>query len=234
MNIKIKFKNLLIISAFVLASTITVVSALDLSKFSTKDVNTGLKDALKQGANYAVSTLGQENGFFNNSKVHIPLPESLKKVEEATKLLGLSGEFSKLEKTLNTSAEMAVTTAKPILLDAINKITFEDAKKILAGGDDSVTQYFRGVTSAQLQQKFLPIVKNNTAKLNVAEQYNKIAGPAASFGLLDRDAANLDAYVTSKATDALFMMIAEKEKELRSNPAGAATSILQKLFSTGK
>ena len=101
---------------------------------------------------------------------------------------------------------------------------------ILTGGDDSVTQFFKRSSSDQLLVKFMPIVKEQTAKLKLADQYNKFAGKAASAGLVDKKNADIDTYVTHKAMDGLFLMIAEEEKKLRSNPMGAGSELLGKVF----
>lgn len=206
------------------------VNAFDLSSISQKDASAGIKDALKQGADYAVSVLGKKNGFLVNDKVRIPLPDGIKQAESILKMVGLDGELKKIETNLNNSAELAVATAKPILINSINKMSLNDVKEILTGGDDSVTSYFRKSTSADLQKQFLPIVKQKIAQLKIADQYKMIAEPAAKFGVIDRNAANLDDYVTAKAMDGLFLMIAEKEKAIRQNPAESGTAILKKIF----
>jgi hypothetical protein len=132
--------------------------------------------------------------------------------------------------SMNRAAEMAVREATPILTDAVKKMSVQDAKGILTGGDDAATQYFRRATSAQLTQRFQPIVKKMTAKVQLAEQYNSLAGHAASFGLVKQEDANIDGYVTRKALDGLFIVIAEQERAIRKDPVGAATGIAQKVF----
>ena len=127
-------------------------------------------------------------------------------------------------------AENAVAEALPILSDAIRRMTLQDAKAILTGGDDSVTQYFRRSSSDQLVTRFRPIVKAATSKLQLAEQYNNFAGKAANFGLIDKKDADIDSYVTHKAMDGLFLVIAEEERKLRANPLGAGSAILKKVF----
>ena len=109
-------------------------------------------------------------------------------------------------------------------------MSVQDAKGILTGGEDSVTQYFKRTSTDQLTQKFKPIVSASTKKLQLAEQYNALAGKAASIGVVDKKDADIDAYVTQKAMDGLFLMIAEEEKKLRSNPVGAGSDLLKKVF----
>ena len=183
-----------------------------------------------RGADYAVSSLGKTDGFMGNPKVRIPLPGYLEKGKSALRMLGMGKQADQLVETMNHAAENAVAEAKPILVDSIKKMTVSDAKAILTGGDDSVTQFFKRSSSDQLKVKFMPIVKEQTAKLKLADQYNKFAGKAASAGLVDKKNADIDSYVTHKAMDGLFLMIAEEEKKIRSNPLGAGSAILGKVF----
>jgi hypothetical protein len=145
-------------------------------------------------------------------------------------MFGMGKQADQLVETMNHAAENAVAEAKPILVDSIKKMSVQDAKGILTGGDDSVTQYFKRTSTEQLTAKFMPIVKKETGKLQLAEQYNKFAGKAASAGLIDKKDADIDSYVTQKAMDGLFLMIAEEEKKLRSNPVGAGSDLLKKVF----
>ncbi len=212
---------------FFLSATVT---AAGLDAISSGDASAGVKEALASGADYAVASLGKSNGFLGNSKVKIPLPSYLQKAESALRMFGMGKQADELVETMNHAAENAVAEAKPILTDAIKKMTVQDAKAILTGGEDSVTQYFRKTSSEPLTQKFSPIVKKETGKLQLAEQYNSFAGKAASAGLIDKKNADIDAYVTQKAIDGLFLMIAEEEKKLRANPLGAGSDVLKKVF----
>ncbi len=210
--------------------SVGIAHAAGLDSFTNKDVSSGLKEALSQGADYAVTSLGQENGFLGNNKVRIPLPDSLKKVEKGLRTFGMGKQADQLVETMNHAAENAAAEAKPILLDSIKKMSVSDAKGIITGGEDSVTQYFRRTSSEALAKKFAPIVKSATQKVQLAEQYNQFAGMGVKYGLLDAKDANLDNYVTAKAIDGLFLMIAEKEKELRANPMEAGSALLKKVF----
>lgn len=218
------------LAVLVLFLTVPVLHAAGLDGISLFDASSGVKKALTTGADYAVSTLGKENGFLGNSKVKIPLPDSLQKAEKALRTLGMGKQADELVETMNHAAENAVAQSKPILLDSIKKMSVDDAKGILKGGEDGVTQYFKRSSSEALSLKFMPIVKNATKKVKLAEQYNKFGGKAASLGLIDKKDADLDAYVTQKAMDGLFAMIAEQEKNLRANPMGAGSELLKKVF----
>jgi hypothetical protein len=212
--------------------TLTAINgqAAGLDAISNVDASAGVKAALAKGADYAVASLGKENGFLGNSKVRIPLPGYLQQAEKGLRMFGMGKQADELIATMNHAAEQAVAEAKPILSDSIKKMSVQDAKGILTGGADSVTQYFKRTSTEQLTQKFMPIVKASTKKLQLAEQYNSFAGKAASSGLIDAKDADLDSYVTQKAMDGLFAMIAEEEKKLRANPVGAGSDLLKKVF----
>lgn len=216
--------------ALFLLLTAGLVQAAGLDAISTGDASAGVKEALAKGADYAVASLGKEGGFLGNSKVKIPLPGYLQKAESGLRMFGLGKQADQLIETMNHAAEQAVAEAKPILTDSIKKMSVQDAKGILTGGEDSVTQYFKRTSTEQLTAKFMPIVKASTKKLQLAEQYNSFAGKAASSGLIDQKDADLDGYVTQKAMDGLFLMIAEEEKKLRANPVGAGSDLLKKVF----
>jgi hypothetical protein len=204
--------------------------AVGIADLSSKDTASGIKEALSKGAEVAVSQLGKSNGFMGNARVKIPLPDSLQQVEGMMRQFGMGKQADELVETMNRAAESAVVEAKPILLNAVKGMSFDDAKAILSGGDDAATQYFKRKTSAPIGEKFLPIVKKATAKVQLADKYNQYAGKAAKFGLVDAKDANLDAYVTQKTLDGLYLMIAEQEKSIRKDPVGAGSSMLQKVF----
>lgn len=218
------------IFALFLTFTAAGVSAAGLDAISTGDASAGVKEALAKGADYAVASLGKNGGFLGNSQVRIPLPGYLQKAESALRMFGLGKQADQLVETMNHAAENAVAEAKPILSESIRKMSVQDAKGILTGGEDSVTQYFKRTSTEQLTARFMPIVKAATSKLQLADQYNAFAGKAASAGLVDAKDADLDSYVTQKAMDGLFLMIAEEEKKLRSNPVAAGSALLKKVF----
>ena len=213
-----------------LALTAASVQAAGLDAISSGDASAGVKEALAKGADFAVASLGKSDGFLGNDKVKIPLPGYLQKAESALRMFGMGKQADQLVETMNRAAENAVAEARPVLSDAIKRMTVQDAKAILTGGDDSVTQYFRRTTSDQLAARFMPIVKKQTGKLQLADQYNAFAGKAASAGLVDKKDADLDSYVTQKAMDGLFLMIAEEKKKLRANPVAAGSAVLKKVF----
>jgi Protein of unknown function (DUF4197) len=208
----------------------TQALALGLGNLSNADAVSGLKDALAQGSAAAVSKLGVENGFLGNDKVRIPLPDALKRMEGGLRLLGMQKQADDLVIAMNRAAEQAVPQAKVLLISAIRKMSVQDAKGILTGGDTAATEYFRKTTSSQLAAKFLPIVTKATAKVGLAQKYNLLAGRGAQLGLVDAKQAKIENYVTQKTLDGLFLMIAEQEKAIRRDPAGSATGMAKKVF----
>lgn len=204
--------------------------ALSLSDLSQKDASGGLKDALSQGAQLAVKQLGTPGGFSNNPDVRIELPGNLGKVAKKMKQFGMGAQVEELETSMNKAAEAAVPQAQALLLDAVKKMTVDDAKSILSGGNDSATQYLSKTSREQIREKFLPIVKGATDKVGVAQKYNQFAGQAAALGVVDAKSSNLEGYVTEQALNGLFEMIGKQEATIRENPAAAATSLAKKVF----
>jgi len=201
-----------------------------LDRISNKEAVAALRAALDKGAREAVSSLGRTDGFFGNPRVKIPLPESLQKAEGWMRRLGMGRYADELVLTMNRAAEAAVPEARTLLVGAVKKMTVEDAKGILTGGDTAGTAYFRRSTEEQLRARFLPIVRRATAKVKLAEKYNEYADKGVRFGLLSKQDANLDAYVTQKALDGLFLVIADEERKIRQDPVGSASSIIRKVF----
>ncbi|NMG74558.1 DUF4197 domain-containing protein [Aromatoleum diolicum] len=219
-----------ILRAFALLVICVPVWAAGLANITDGEASGGLREALTQGANRAVQVLGAKDGFLGNPKVKIPLPDGLAQAEPALRMMGRGKDLDKLVTAMNRAAEAAVPEAKTLLVDAVKQMSVDDARRILGGGDDSVTQYFKSKTQTRLTEKFLPVVKGSTDRLALAEQYNKIAGQAASFGLVKGEDAQIEGYVTRRALDGLYLMIAEEERAIRSNPVAAAGSLAQKVF----
>ena len=194
------------------------------------DAVSGLKDALIQGSATAIGKLGVENGFLGNDKVKIPLPDAVRKVETGLRLLGMQRQTEELIVAMNRAAEQAVPEAKSLLVAAIKNMSVQDVKGILMGSETAATDYFRKATSDSLTQTFLPIVTRATQNVGLAEKYNQFAGKGVQMGVLNAKQAKIEDYVTQKALDGLFSMIADQEKAIRSNPLGAATGMAQKVF----
>lgn len=204
--------------------------ALSVADLSNADAKGGLKEALIQAAGNAVGKLGATDGFLGNDKVKIPLPDTMKKAEKAMRMFGMGKQADELTLKMNRAAEAAVPEAKALLIDSVKKMSVKDAKDILTGGDDAATQYFKKTTSAPMAAKFLPIVKKATENVQLAQQYNQFAEMGAKFGLVKKDQANLEGYVTQKALDGVYIMMAEEEKAIRQDPVGQASNLIKKVF----
>ena len=194
------------------------------------DAASGIRVALERGAVAAVGLLGRPDGFLANPKVRIPLPGYL---NDAAKMLRFTGQqhlVDDLVTAMNRAAEAAVPEAKALLVAAVKSISVGDARRIVSGGDDSVTRFFADKTRAPLGERFLPIVKRHTERVDLANRFNAVAGKAANLGLVKGDDANIDRYVTRKALDGLYLMIGEEEKKIRSDPVGTGSAILAKVF----
>jgi hypothetical protein len=201
-----------------------------LDRITQREAVSGLRAALERGTTAAVSTLGRVDGFLGNPQVKIPLPESLERAEKLARRLGFSNEVDELVVAMNRAAEAAVPEARKLLLDSVRKMTVQDAKGILTGGDTAGTAYFRRVANTQLHDRFLPIVRSATDKVGVAQRYRDFAQPAAAFGLIKTEHADLDEYVTQKALDGLYFVLGEEEKKIRRDPVGTGSAILRKVF----
>ena len=224
------------IGALVLAtySQAYAVSLGDLAGISNKDASAGLKTALEKGALAAVALLGQTDGFFGNDKVRIPLPGYLNDVAGLLKNLGQGKRVDELTLSLNRAAEAAVPMGKTLLVNAVRNMSVLDAKNILTGGDTSVTAFFADKTRAPLGITFLPIVTKATEKVGLLNKYNEFAGKAAGFGLVKKEDANIQQYVTGKSLDGLYLVIGEEEKKIRRDPVGTGSAILKKVFGAMK
>jgi hypothetical protein len=214
--------------AILLASSLAMGGVLD--SLTNADAAAGLRKALDQGITQAVGKLGATDGFLLNPQVKIPLPPKLQKVDSLLRKFGLGSQSDQLVAAMNHAAEAAVPQAKVLLQQSLKKMTVQDAKQILTGGDDAATQYFKKTTYEPLAVKFKPIVATATQKVDLAQKYNAYAAKGVQFGLLSKDEANLETYVTQKALDGLFLMMASEEKAIRKDPLGQASGLLKKVF----
>ena len=224
-------KKLTSITAPILFIAIFAIGA-SAQKVSDTDIAGGLKEALGKGIKSAVSLLGKDNGFLLNDRVKIPLPKSLQKLEKGLRLAGQGKAVDDFVASMNHAAEKAVPVAIDVFVDALKKMTFDDARKILfSKEDDSATQFFRKTSEETLRGKFRPIVEEFTQKTGVTKNYKEMVGKAGfAAQFLGKDATDLDGYVTQKALDGLFMIVADQEKQIRKDPIGRTTALLKKVF----
>jgi len=219
-----------VLLGFVMAAAHSLPAAAALADISNADAASGLRQALSDGSAAAVKILGAENGYFANPKAKIPLPPSLQRIESGLRMMGMRKQADELVLSMNRAAEAAAPEARQLLVEAVKKMSVQDAKAILTGGDTAATDYSRRTTQAQLTQRFLPIVKKATDRVGLAQQYNSLASQGASLGLVKAEDASIETYVTRKALDGLYLMIAEQEKNFRQNPVGASSEIVKRVF----
>ena len=204
--------------------------ALSLGDLTNAEASQGLKDALEKGALAAVALLGKADGFLGNDKVRIPLPGYLEDAAKLLKTLGQGKRVDELLVSMNRAAEAAVPLAKDLLVGAVKAMSVSDAKKILSGGDTSVTAFFAEKTREPLGARFLPVVTTATEKVGLAAKYNRVAAKAQGLGLVKKEDANIQQYVTGKSLDGLYYMIGEEEKKIRQDPIGTGSALLKKVF----
>ncbi|KIO49903.1 DUF4197 domain-containing protein [Nitrosospira sp. NpAV] len=208
--------------------------AAGIDALSDEEAVEGLKQALTQSVNAAVDRLGVANGFLENPKVKISLPSALQKVEGVMRTLGASKHADGLIVTMNRVAEVTAADARALMVDAVEKMPVENAKKILASGGDAATQYFRTATSEELAQEFPAIVKNATSQVDLAKKYNDFVRKGGKFGVVAEKYANIEGYVAQKTLDGIYLMMAEEEAIIRQDPMGQDSKVLQKVFGSLK
>ncbi len=206
-------------------------SPLSLGDLASDQVTQGLKEALGKGLEHATASLGQPDGFLKNAKVKIPLPDKLRTVEKTLRAVGQGQLADQCITTMNQAAEQAVPAAADVFANSLQNMSVEDAKGILNGPADAATRFFRRTTEKELTQKFLPIVRQSMTKCGATAAYEQVmdkAGTAIPF--FSSPSLDLNAYVTSKAMDGLFTMVAEEEKRIRENPVARTTDLLKSVF----
>lgn len=202
------------------------------TNISNTDIAGGLKDALFQGVRNAIRELGRENGFLDNPSVRIPLPSNLQKTEKTLRTLGQGRRVDEFVEAMNHAAEEAVPVAADIFLDSVRQMTFSDARNILFSGQETAaTEFFRRTSEDRLREEFRPIVERFTEKVGVTQKYKAMIGRYGFMGkIVGEDASDIDGYITERALDGLFYMIAEEEREIRRDPVRRTTSLLKKVF----
>jgi len=198
---------------------------------SQEEIRAGLREALSKGIKAAIASLGQMDGFYKNLDVKIPVPDQFKKVEEGLRLVRRDKLVDDFIISMNRAAEEAVPNVIDIFADSISQMTIEDAKAILNGQKDAATQYFKKTSESKLVEKVMPIVKVATAKVGVTNSYKTALSKASPLvQMFTKQDMDLDHYVTKKAVEGLFVMIAKEEQNIRENPAARTTEILRKIF----
>lgn len=189
----------------------------------------GLKEALQVSTGKAVALTGKPDGFLKNEAIKILLPPKLQTVGKGMRMLGMGTQVDELEVGMNRAAEQATPEAKQIFIAAVKKMSFEDARKILTGGDTAATDYFKRSSSTDLTTAFTPIVKRSMQRVGVVQQYNRFLASAPGGSALAGQ-FDLNQYVVGKTLDGLFLMLGQEEKKIRKDPAAQTTSLLKEVF----
>jgi len=200
---------------------------------SSQDSNTiasGLKDALSVGTKKAVGLLSKEDGYFGNDAVKILFPEKIRRVEDVLRMAGYQNEVDAFILSMNRAAEKAVPKSADLFAGAIKEMSFEDAKKILNGGNTAATEYFKEKTSAKLVAAFKPEISQSMNTVGVTKAYKDMMGRYTSLMPFGKEFLDLDTYVTNKTLDGLFYQLGQEEEKIRTNPAARTTDLLKKVF----
>lgn len=193
-------------------------------------VDAGLKQALQVATEKSVSLTGRPNGYFSNQAIKILMPEKLQTVESGLRMVGYGPQVDEFVLSMNRAAEQAAPAAKKIFIDAITGMTFDDAKKILSGGNTSATEFFKAKTTDQLTAAFRPVVDKTMAQTGVVQQYKALMGRFDAIPFVQSQTFDIDGYVTGKALDGLFHVVGEQETLIRTNPAARTTELLREVF----
>lgn len=194
------------------------------------DIAAGLKEALNKGIEQEVSKLTATDGFYKNEMVKILLPAELQKVDAGLRKIGLGSLADEGLKMMNRAAEDAVKEATPIFVSAVKNMTFTDARNILLGADNSATAYLQTATTTQLYAKFNPVVTASFSKVGADRVWKDIITRYNSIPLVTKVNPDLNDYVTDKALEGVFKMIAVEEKDIRNNIASRTSTLLQRVF----
>jgi hypothetical protein len=200
------------------------------ASLDAETVTAGLREALENGTARAVQTLGRENGFWSHAQLRIPMPEKLHSTEKALRRLGQDKLADDFLQSLNRAAEQATPAAREIFVGAIREMSIRDAMAILKGPSDAATEYFRQHTDAALTSAFRPIVERSTDAVGVTARYKTMVKRLEPFGLVAAREFDLDDYVTRKALDGLFQLVAEEEARIRRDPVARTTDLLRQVF----
>lgn len=200
------------------------------ANLSNDKITAGLKEALRVSTTKAVAATGRPDGFLKNEAIKILLPEKLQSAGRGLRLVGMGGQLDQLEIGMNRAAEQATPQAKQIFVNALMRMSIDDARRILTGNDTAATEYFRTASSEDLTTAFTPIVHRSLQNVGVVKQYNQLMQNPLAGTLLQNQNFDLDRYVVGKTLDGLFYMLGQEEKQIRHNPAAQTTNLLKEVF----
>lgn len=197
---------------------------------SEDSIISGLKEALQIGVGKAIDYSSKADGYLENPQIKIPMPEKIQNVADMLRSIGLQKPVDDFVLSMNRAAEAASPKAKDILLSAVQKMTFDDAKNVLNGGDTAATDYLKEKTFNDISAAFKPIVSDTVNQVGVTSAYKEMMGKFSDIPFASAKSLDLDTYVTDKAISGLFVILAEEEKNIRTNPQARATDLLKQVF----
>lgn len=197
---------------------------------TNSEITSGIKEALEKGTGISAERLATQNGYLGNLDVKILFPQEAKNVESTLRSLGLGSMCDQVITSLNRAAEDAAMEAKPIFVDAIKQMSFQDVQKILLGEQNAATQYFQGTTTTSLSAKFSPIIDASLKKVDATKYWSDVMTRYNKVPFVKKVDTDLTAYVTQKAIDGLFIEIAKEELKIRENISARTSPLLQKVF----
>lgn len=193
-------------------------------------IASGLKEALKIGTENTVNFTGKIDGYFRNEAIKILMPEKVQTLEKGLRAVGYGTKVDEFILSMNRAAEQAAPFAKDIFWDAITAMTFDDAKKILSGGDNAATSYFKNKTTGDLTTAFKPVVERAMDDYGVTRQYKELVGRFQAIPFMKTESLDINQYVVTKSLDGLFLVLGQEEKKIRTNPAARVTDLLKEVF----
>jgi hypothetical protein len=194
------------------------------------DAVSGIREALIKGAETGVAIVSKQDGYFANPQIKIPFPPEAKTIETKLKGLGLGSQVDEVVLSLNRAAEDAAKDAAPIFVAAIKGMTVNDALQIVKGADDAATRYLERTTSPELKSKFRPVIQASLDKVNATRLWSDVITTYNQIPFVTKMNPDLAGYVTDKAIEGLFIMVAKEEKQIRKDPVARTTEILKKVF----
>lgn len=195
-----------------------------------KDAADGIKEALTKGTENSVKLVSNINGYFRNPEIKIPFPPEAKEMESKLRAVGLGKKVDEFILTINRAAEDAAKQATPIFIAAIKNMTITDAINIVRGNDDAATKYLKNNTSPELNKKFLPPIRTSLNKVDATKYWKELVNLYNKIPFVTKMNSNLPQYVTGKAIDGLFIMVAKEELKIRKDPVAQTTDLLKKVF----
>jgi hypothetical protein len=230
-------RRLLLGASLIWMTTLSHAQAGDIARrlglgntLSDTKISSGLKQALQIGAEQAVKITGRPNGYFSNPDIKILMPNNLRTLEKGLRLVGYGPKVDDFVLSMNRAAEAAAPAARQIFIDAITAMSFDDARRILSGGDTAATDYFKNKTAPQLTAAFQPAVERTMARNGVTQQYNALVSQYKTLPFARNQDLDISHYVVAKALDGLFYELGQEERKIRQDPAAQTTNLLREVF----